>query len=183
MLFEQFIKRTDITILEKANQINNEIRDILNNYMRIDPALYQKFSTLINNTILQHHNKYLSDNEFFNKSLNILNELKNDMPSELGNNKTVIAFYRKSLSFLQNRTDQNQRKNAIKIARDTYGIIKKKIIVHWIKNSKVINEMRNSLDDYFHDDIKKGMKIDFDMENLNEIIDSFIDIAKEHEAK
>ncbi|MFV0251426.1 MAG: hypothetical protein AB8U53_00445 [Rickettsia aeschlimannii] len=44
------------------------------------------------------------------------------MPSELGTNKTIIAFYRKSLSFLQNQKDQNQRENAIQIALDTYDI-------------------------------------------------------------
>ena len=183
MLFEQFIKRTDITILEKANQINNEIRDILNNYMRIDPALYQKFSTLINNTILQHHNKYLSDNEFFNKSLNILNEFKKDVPSELDNNKTKLVFYRKLLNFLQDKTNQNQHENAIQIAHDTYNIIKQKIIVHWSRNTKTINEMRNSLDDYFFDVVEKKIGIIFKPEDLNEVVESLIDIAKEYEAK
>lgn len=71
------------------------------------------------------------------------------MPSELGTNKTIIAFYRKSLSFLQNRKDQNQRENAIQIALDTYDIMKQEIIVHWTKNTCILNEMRNSLDDYF----------------------------------
>ncbi|MFV9952459.1 MAG: hypothetical protein AB8U85_05780, partial [Rickettsia conorii subsp. raoultii] len=58
-MFEQFIKRTDITVMDMANQIQNTIKD----YINIDPAFYQKFSTLINNTIIQHHNKRLSDSD------------------------------------------------------------------------------------------------------------------------
>ncbi|MEY4464181.1 MAG: hypothetical protein RLZZ81_1152 [Pseudomonadota bacterium] len=181
--FENFIERIDITDLEKTNQINAQIKDAINIYNRIDPALFQKFSELINNTIIQHYNKRLSDSNFLSRAKEIRAELKNDALSKLENNKTLIDFYEKLYSFLQDKTNQNQRENAIKIARDTYNIIKQKTIVHWTRNTKTINEMRNSLDDYFHDDVKKGMKIDFDTENLNEIVDSLIDIAKEHEAK
>lgn len=91
-LFGNFIKRTDITALEKANQINAEINYIISNCIRVDPALFQKFSELINKTILQHRNKHLSDSDFLNKSINILNELKKDVPSALGLNKTKLAF-------------------------------------------------------------------------------------------
>ncbi|WP_392506672.1 type I restriction enzyme endonuclease domain-containing protein [Rickettsia sp. 2024-CO-Wats] len=133
-MFEQFIKRTDITVMDMANQI----QDIIKDYVNIDPAFYQKFSTLINNTIIQHHNKRLSDSDLLNRVKKIRAEFKNDVPSELGTNKTIIAFYRKSLSFLQNRKDQNQCENAIQIALDTYDIIKQKIIVHWTKNTILI---------------------------------------------
>ena len=178
-MFEQFIKRTDITVMDMANQIQNTIKD----YINIDPAFYQKFSTLINNTIIQHHNKRLSDSDLLNRVKKIRAEFKNDVPSELGTNKTIIAFYRKSLSFLQNRKDQNQRENAIQIALDTYDIIKQKIIVHWTKNTFILNEMRNSLDDYFFDVVKKEMSIDFNNENLSDVVESLIDFAKAHEAK
>ncbi len=59
------------------------------------------------------------------------------------NSALTIAFYRKALSFLQNRKDQNQRENAIQIALDTYDIIKQKIIVHWTKNTSILNEKFN----------------------------------------
>ena len=138
---------------------------------------------LINNAIAQYHNKRLSYNDFLNRVKKISAEFKNDVPSELGNNKTVIAFYRKSLSFLQNQTDQNQHEASVKIALDTYEIIKKKIIVHWTKNTKILNEMRNSLDDYFFDVVKKEMGINFNTENLSDVVESLIDFAKDHEAK
>ncbi|MFV9834660.1 MAG: hypothetical protein AB8U22_04195 [Rickettsia aeschlimannii] len=38
----------------------NQIQDTIKDYINIDPAFYQKFSILINNTIIQHHNKCLS---------------------------------------------------------------------------------------------------------------------------
>ncbi|MCX4079972.1 hypothetical protein N7280_05110 [Rickettsia rhipicephali] len=94
------------------------------------------------------------------------------MPSELGTNKTIIAFYRKLLSFLQNRKDQNQCENAIQVALDTYDIMKQKIIVHWTKNPFILNEMKNSLDDYFFDVVKKEMRIDFNNENLDDVVES-----------
>ncbi len=181
-IFINFMKRTDITGLEKANQINNEIRYILNNCMRIDPALFQKFTKLINDTIAKY-NKSLSDSELLNKYINIINELKKDVPSELDNNKTKLVFYRKLLNFLQDKTNQNQHENAIQIAHDTYNIIKQKIIVHWSRNTKTINEMRNSLDDYFFDVVEKKIGIIFKPEDLNEVVESLIDFAKEHEAK
>ncbi|WP_017442356.1 hypothetical protein [Rickettsia gravesii] len=120
-MFEQLIKRTDITVMDMANQIQDTIKD----YINIDPAFYQKFSTLINNTIIQHHNKRLSDSDLLNRVKKIRAEFKNDVLSELGTDKTIIAFYRKSLSFLQNRKDQNQRENAIQIALDTYSLSRK----------------------------------------------------------
>lgn len=181
-IFINFMKRTDIAGLEKANQINKEIRYILDNCMRIDPALFQKFTKLINDTIAKY-NKSLSDSELFNEFINIINEFKNDVPSELGNNKTKLVFYRKLLNFLQDKTNQNQHENAIQIAHDTYNIIKQKIIVHWSRNTKTINEMRNSLDDYFFDVVEKKMGIIFKPEDLNEVVESLIDFAKEHEAK
>lgn len=181
-LFGSFIKRTDITALEKANQINTEINYIISNCIRVDPALFQKFSELINKTILQHRNKHLSDSDFLNKSINILNELKKDVPSALGLNKTKLAFYRKLLNFLHDKTNQNQRENAIKIALDTYTIIKGKIIVHWQKNSEVLREMKNALDDYFYDVVGKKMEINFNTKNLSNLTDSLIDLAIEHES-
>ncbi|WP_323811248.1 type I restriction enzyme endonuclease domain-containing protein [Rickettsia conorii] len=138
-IFEQFIKRTDITVMDMANQIQDPIKD----YIDIDPAFYQKFSTIIDNTIIQHHNKRLSDSDLLNRVKKIRAKFKNDVPSELSTNKTIIAFYRKALSFLQNRKDQNQRENAIQIALDTYDIIKQKIIVHWTKNTSILNEKFN----------------------------------------
>ncbi|WP_419234648.1 type I restriction enzyme subunit R domain-containing protein [Rickettsia endosymbiont of Nabis limbatus] len=181
-LFGSFIKRTDITALEKANQINAEINYIISNCIRVDPALFQKFSELINKTILQHRNKHLSDSDFLNKSINILNKLKKDIPSELGLSKTKLAFYRKLLNFLHDKTNQNQRENAIKIALDTYKIIKGKIIVHWQKNSEVLREMKNALDDYFYDVVGKKMDINFNTKNLSILTDSLIDLAIEHES-
>ena len=49
--------------MDMANQIQDTIKD----YINIDPAFYQKFSTLINNTIIQHHNKCLSDSDLLNR--------------------------------------------------------------------------------------------------------------------
>ncbi|KHO02744.1 restriction endonuclease subunit R [Rickettsia felis str. LSU] len=43
--------------------------------------------------------------------------------------------------------------------------------------------MRNSLDDYFFDVVEKKMGIIFKPEDLNEVVESLIDFAKEHEAK
>ncbi|AJQ51988.1 restriction endonuclease subunit R [Rickettsia conorii subsp. raoultii] len=43
--------------------------------------------------------------------------------------------------------------------------------------------MRNSLDDYFFDVVKKEMSIDFNNENLSDVMESLIDFAKAHEAK
>jgi len=180
-IFKNIIERTDKTILEEANQINAEIQDILNDYIRIDPAFFQKFSELIHNTLAQHYSKRLSDINFLNKLKEIRTELKNNIPSELGNNKTKFAFYRKSLSFLQGRIDQNQNKIAIKIALDAYKIIKGEIIVHWTTNSKVLNKMKSLIDHYFYDVVRNEMKINFNPEDLNEIVESLIDFAKEHE--
>ncbi|MEG8230513.1 hypothetical protein O6R16_05695 [Candidatus Rickettsia tasmanensis] len=84
--------------------------------------------------------KRLSDSDLLNRVKKIRAEFKNDVPSELGTNKTIITFYRKSLSFLQNQKDQNQPENAIQIALDTYDIIKQKIIVHWTKNTFILNK-------------------------------------------
>ncbi|HJD55545.1 MAG TPA: DUF3387 domain-containing protein [Rickettsia endosymbiont of Pyrocoelia pectoralis] len=181
-MFEDFITRADITDADKANQINAHLQDTINDYININRAFFQKFSELINSTITQHHNKRLSDSEFLNKVVDITNELKKDVSSELGSSKTAIEFYKKLSNFLQNQKDQNQHENAAKIALDTYDIIKKKKIVHWTKNTKIINQMKNLLDDYFFDVAKKKMGINFDNANLNDIVKSLIDLAKEHEA-
>ena len=45
-IFEQFIARTDITDGDKAHQINAQIQDTIKDYVNIDHAFYQKFSTL-----------------------------------------------------------------------------------------------------------------------------------------
>ncbi|WP_085065665.1 hypothetical protein [Rickettsia peacockii] len=54
----------------------------------------KNFLPLINNTIIQHHNKRLSDSDLLNRVKKIRAEFKNDVPSELGTNKTIIASYR-----------------------------------------------------------------------------------------
>ncbi|WP_037213579.1 MULTISPECIES: hypothetical protein [spotted fever group] len=43
--------------------------------------------------------------------------------------------------------------------------------------------MRNSLDDYFFDVVKKEIGINFNIENLSDVVESLIDFAKDHEAK
>lgn len=47
--------------------------------------------------------------------------------------------------------------------------MQQKIIVHWTKNTFILNEMRNSLDDYFFDE---EMRIDFNNENLDDVVES-----------
>ncbi|EAA26384.1 hypothetical protein [Rickettsia sibirica] len=54
----------------------------------------KNFLPLINNTIIQHHNKRLSDSDLLKRVKKIRAEFKNDVPSELGTNKTIIASYR-----------------------------------------------------------------------------------------
>ena len=41
--------------------------------------------------------------------------------------------------------------------------------------------MKKSLDNYFFDMVKKKLGINFKAEDLNDIIDSLIDLAVEHE--
>ncbi|ABV79471.1 hypothetical protein [Rickettsia bellii] len=63
-----------------------------------------------------------------------------------------------------------------------YEIIKNKKVIHWTINSKVINEMKKSLNNYFFDVVKNEMRIDFNTKNLSNLTDSLIDLAIEHES-
>lgn len=66
----------------------------------------------------------------------------------------------------------------ISIVLDIFNILKKEAIVDWYKNIVVKRRMRNAIDDYLYDVVKKEKGINLSDEDMKAIIASALTLAE-----
>ncbi|WMI72187.1 HsdR family type I site-specific deoxyribonuclease [Aminobacterium sp. MB27-C1] len=172
------------SIAARADIIAHTTKKVITEKMEEDPAFFKKFSQLIQQAIDDYRQKRLSDLQYLNTVSDLRHKIvtrhHDDMPSQIEGDDNAMAYYGVIQPFF-NQKGLDERKIE-DIAADMALEIKKIFYKYWkvqfwddeVAQNKVIN----AIDDYLYDDIRDEKRIDFSSDEMDEIIEQLMQVAK-----
>ena len=164
----------------KAEAIAAQMNKTITEKEDTDPQFYKNFSNKIKEILEKMHLGKLADIAALDqmKLINedMLNKKDEETPIQINSQKGSDVFYR---NLREQFKDLNLDETFyINIILAIFDIINKEAIVDWYKNLDVKRKIRNSIDDYLYDEVKKEKKIDISLNKIKEIIDEVMKLAE-----
>jgi type I restriction enzyme, R subunit len=172
----------------KADTIAHATKKAITEKMDEDPAFYQKFSKLIQQAIEDFRAKRLSDLDYLNRVIDIRNKVvkrqHDDIPRKLGNSSDAIAYYGILKPFF--KTHQLEDSICEDISADTaisiQDILKKHWKVHFWDDEDAQKRTINEIDDFLYDEVKGKRGVELSLDQMDEIIERTMQVAKHRNA-
>ena len=172
----------------KADHIASRTVKAISIKMDEDPIFYQKLSTLIRQTIEAYRQKRIDELEYFNRVRDYENQFfegaQSDLPEALIGNKKATAFYNLLGEHLKTLDPLPHTAQKVKWALQLDLLINHIIyeegtpIVDWQQNSLLVNEIAQTIDDYFYQlKQQQGVEIPFDI--VDTIIEEIVKVSKQ----
>ncbi|MBV6626900.1 MAG: type I restriction endonuclease subunit R [Rivularia sp. (in: Bacteria)] len=182
--FQTFKQQQQNNPASLADTIASATKRTVSENMEDDPAFYQQFSELIQQAINDFRAKRISEAEYLQKAEEIRNAIVNrktdDLPEELRHNQDALAFYGLLKDFIekhiQNQTEADNISAEAALA--FYNIIDNHVIVDWINNENIQRNMMNDIDDYLYDVLRDQYNIHFHQDEMDEIIQKSLQLAR-----
>jgi type I restriction enzyme R subunit len=172
------------SIAAKADTIAHATKRIIVQKMNEDPAFYEKFSKLIQQAIDDFKARRISDLDYLSKVSdirdNVVSKRHDDIPDNLTGNDEACAYYGIIKPyFMKYDLDEARIKG---ISSETALAIQRTIEAHWKVDFWDDNDAQkavvNDIDDFLYDDIKKTYEVVLSLEQMDEIIERTMQIAK-----
>lgn len=168
----------------KADAIANATKKIITEKMEEDPALYEKFSKLIQQAIDEFRAKRMSDLEYLHRVSEIRNKVvareHDNIPSMLADDEHAQAFFGILRPFFEqqglneSQCDEISADAAIAI----HNILKRNWKVHFWDDADSQKLTENEIDDFLYDEIKGSRGIALSAEQMDEIIERSMQLAR-----
>lgn len=186
---EQGVYQTRKTTASKADTIAHATKKVITEKMDEDPAFYEKFSKLIQQAIEDFRAKRLSDLDYLNKVVEIRNKVvgkvHDDIPDNFSGNEDAIAYFGVLKPFFENH--ELDEKDLESAAADTaialYSILEKHNKVLFWDDEDAQKQAVNEIDDYFYDELKTGKGIELSLDQMDDIIEKVLQVAKSRSYK
>lgn len=186
---EQGVYQTKKTTASKADTIAHATKKVITEKMYENPAFYEKFSKLIQQAIEDFRAKRISDLDYLNKVVDIRNKVvgkaHDDIPEKLSGNEDAMAYYGVLKQFLEKH--ELSEEDLESIAADTaiaiHCIFEKHKKVHFWDDEDAQKQTMNEIDDYLYDDLKKEKGIELSLDQMDDIIEKVLQVAKHRSYK
>lgn len=169
----------------KADTIASRTAKYINENMDTDPAFYKKFSEMLKKTIEDYEQKRIDETEYLEEILKhkdkVLAHTDDEIPEVISHNNVEKAFFGLCLETYKSLSENNVNKckqMSLETSLAFDSIIKPKIIVDWQTNSTLIGKMQIDMEDFLIDEIKTKYDISLSFDNIDDIIQSCINVAK-----
>lgn len=176
------------TTASKADTIAHATKRSISENMDEDPAFYEKFSKLIQAAIDDFKAKRLSDLEYLNRVIDIRNKVAtkqhDDIPDCIRENDEACAYF----GLIKPQFQQVETLNELDddqldaIAAQTSLAIQKIIDNHWKvdfwDDSDIQKMAMNDIDDFLYDEVKEQYGVTLSLEQMDEIIEKTMQVAK-----
>jgi type I restriction enzyme R subunit len=167
----------------KADTIAHRTKKTINEKMEEDPFFYRRFSKILEDVIEAWRDRRLSDAEYLNKVIEVMNAVRerkgDDLPLELTGHDIAKAFYgvvNDVFGRLQS-PPPDIRRIATEAALEIDRIIEGNIVVAWVSNQDVQNEIRNRIDDFLYE-LKERHGIELSYDDMDLIVENSLNIAR-----
>lgn len=181
---EQGIYQTKKTTASKADTIAHATKKVITEKMDEDPAFYEKFSKLIQQAIDDFRAKRISDLDYLNKVVEIRNKVvgkvHDDIPDKLSGNEDAMAYFGVLKPFLEKHElgDEVLESAAADTAIALHDILEKHKKVHFWDDEDAQKQAINEIDDYLYDELKTERGIELSLDQMDDIIEKVMQVAK-----
>ena len=168
----------------KADTIAHATKKAISEKMDEDPAFYEKFSKLIQQAIEDFKAKRISDLEYLNQVIDMRNRIvgkvHDDIPDQLSGDEDAAAYYGVIKPFFENIAQDKDilESVAAETAIAFHNIMEKHQKVNFWDDEDAKNQAINEIDDYLYDDLKTTKGIEFSLDQMNEIINKVLQVAR-----
>jgi type I restriction enzyme R subunit len=172
----------------KADTIAHHVLRTVTEYMEKDPAFYEKFSRLIEETIEAYRQGRISEAEYLKRASEILHTVQTgrdaDTPGKLFQYRDAPAFYRAMYDPLaQYEVDvPGATKDDLlaDVAIRLEQIVEERKIRDWTTNLDVQNEIKRAMDEYLYS-VKGRYEIPLTDGDIDVILDRVLELAKQRD--
>ncbi len=181
---EQGVYQTKKTTSSKADTIAHATKKVITEKLDKDPAFYEKFSKLIQQAIEDFRAKRISDLDYLNKVVDIRNKVvgkvHDDIPDNLSGNEDAMAYFGVLKPFLEKHElgEEALESAATDTAIAIHGILEKHKKVHFWDDEDAQKQAVNEIDDYLYDELKTNRGIELSLDQMDDIIEKVLQVAK-----
>ena len=168
----------------KADMIAHATKRAINERLEQDPAFYEKFSKLIQQAIDDYRAKRLSDLEYLQRVTEIkdavVSRKGDDLPPALNGDADAAAVYGLLRPFVASHlsdTEQAQT-TAAEAAMALWDIFRRNRKVGYWDDLDAQRRTINEIDDYLYDEVKAARGIALSTDEMDEIIDKAMQLAR-----
>ncbi len=184
--FRQEVERVAGSAASKADMIAHQLKRTLTERMDEDPALYKKFSELIQEAIDDFHRKRIEELEYLNRVNKVYDDFTGNrfegMPEILTNKPEARAYYGVMQDVFAKNVDEkipdSLNEQLAEAGIRILEIIENLKIVDWKTNPDVEKNMRNEIEDYLLLELTSATGVELDFDAIDLILDQAIKIAK-----
>ena len=184
-LLRQIVEEQGTSAASRADRIASATRRVITESMEQNPAFYERFSTLLQQTIADYREKRLSEAEYLDRTLGIANDVarghrkETEAPETIRGNEDALAFHEVFRGQLADTDGSPVDDDATaQIALEVLELIGERRIVGIWSNETAQNEMRNALDDYFFDVLADERGIVLDEVTMDDLIERVLGLAR-----
>ncbi|MGN9813816.1 type I restriction endonuclease subunit R [Streptomyces sp. SD11] len=178
------VGENDVTDASKADRIASATRRVITERMVEDPALYQSFSEMLEETISEYRNKRISEREYLASIVGLANKVAGKVrdqstPERLKGDDDALAFFGILSDILANGDGRHlSEDDTAHVALSIIDVIKAHHIVDVWSNETAQNDMRNAIDDYFFDVLRDERGVDLPVEVIDDMELKIMQLAR-----
>lgn len=166
-----------------ADEITSQISRTITENWDEDPAFYEAFSKLVQDTIDSFRQKRISEQEYLKKARGLKDQAharaeSKEVPEALRGNGHAVAFWgaiAKELGELSQEAEEFAPDIALKLLE----IVEKHRRVGWQDDRDQQNRMRAAADDFFFDTAPEQFGLSLNPERIDGLVDQILTIARE----
>ncbi|MHB1281049.1 MAG: type I restriction endonuclease subunit R [Acidithiobacillus sp.] len=172
------------TLGAKADMIAHATKRAINERLEQDPAFYEKFSKLIQQAIDDYRAKRLSDLEYLQRVTEIkdavVSRKGDDLPPVLNGDADAAAVYGLLRPFVANHlSDAEQTQTtAAEAAMAVWDIFRRNRKVSYWDDLDAQRRTMNEIDDYLYDEVRGARGIALSTDEMDEIIEKTMQLAR-----
>lgn len=178
------VEEAGLSDASKADRIASATRRAITEKMDEDPAFYRQFSEMLEETIRAYRERRLSEREYLKSVIDLASKVaRKDRGREIPETIRVDDDAQALFGLLDGQLKRQDGSmivadEAATLALAVTDIIRSRLIVGIWSNEVAQNNLRNAIDDYFFDVLRDKMQLELELEQLDELEQRIMDLAR-----
>lgn len=168
----------------RADMIAHAVKKTITERMDQDPALYQKFSAMIQDAIDDFRRQRISDMQYLDAVSDIrhrlVNQKNDDTPERLSASADARAYYGVALPFFADNTAGVAI--ATELALEVERLFREHTIVNFWHNEEALKKVEDGIEDFLFDVVRNTFGANLREDSLDDLLQKLITVARHRSA-